>query len=84
MSECILLPLSDETVRGFPYRRAIIQNVILEVKPEPEEYKRILERLCKKAGMKPDNHQVFVIGNTVVQMSDWTIWIGYGVREGCW
>ena len=87
------------TVVFFPYRSAYIKHTVLVLKCETEEddkaYRRIKERLCKKAtlkydkvgremvaceGVEPDNHVCLIVGGTALGFSDHTLYVGHGAK----
>lgn len=73
-------------IKGYGYRRARIEKVAFEVRPDDVDYDEIHERLCRRAGMMMDNHQTFLLveSGIAVQLSDGNIWIGTGLREERW
>ena len=74
------------SVEFFPYRTAIIKGGMVEVAPDYQEYLKLLNKVCKVAGVKPDNHICFRTSTNAIMFSDGCISISKpeALVEGDW
>lgn len=59
-----------DLVEFFPYRTAIIKGGMVDITPDYQEYLKILNKACRVAGVKPDNHICFRTTSNAIMFSD--------------
>ena len=78
-----MLRINPKEIKFYQYRTAQVKGG-LTIKVKPEEYSEFLERLCAKAGVRPDNHVVFVADGLAIQFDDGEISISAEYVVGRW
>ena len=79
----MMINFHPKTVKGYSYRKAQVKGG-MTIKVEPKEYDRLLQRLSLQAGIRPDNHVLFVADGLAIQFDDGEISISAEYVVGRW
>jgi hypothetical protein len=65
----MMISFYPKAVKGYGYRQAQVKGGMV-IKPELKEYDKLLRRFSLQAGIRPDNHVLFVADGLAVQFDD--------------
>lgn len=79
----MMISFHPRAVKGYGYRKAQVKGG-MTIRVEPKQYEILLRRLSDQAGIRPDNHVLFVADGLAVQFDDGEISVSTEYVVGCW